>query len=291
MMRPSRQHALREGHWLALLGLGLMLLAGCQAVFVPWDRFQAQRESQGEAEPVLVRLATCWAGLPLAQELTTAFAQENPHLSVDVVSSTSGVVLAKVQAGEVDLSLVDQTWPPENLDRGLEARILAWDGVGIVVAQGAALRELTRQQLADLFAGHYLNWSELGAGSGPPELVVLAESAGPQRAFQQAVMQGEKISSAAVVMPHERAVADYVASHPRAVGILSLGHQDGRLRWVAVDGILPTPATLRTGRYPLQYPLVLVRAQNLSAEALRFFAFATGAKGRRLIEQRYALPR
>lgn len=293
MMGHRQQRALGWGRWLALLSLALVLLAGCQEVFLPWDRFQAQREPQGEAEPVLVRLATCWAGLPLAQELAAAFAQEDPRIAVEVVPSTSTVVLAMVQAGEVELGLVDQEIPTESLGgrTGLEARLLAWDGVGIAVAQGAALRELTRQQLAELFAGHYLDWSELGAGSGPPELVVLTEGAGPQRAFQQTVMRGFEITSAAIVMPHDRAVADYVAGHPQAVGILSLGQQDERLRWVAVDGVLPTLAAMRAGRYPLQYPLVLVRTSRPSAEALRLFAMATGAKGRRLIEQRYLLPR
>ena len=56
-------------------------------------------------------------------------------------------------------------------------------------------------------------------------------------AFESLVMDGERVTLAALVMPTSQAVVDYVASHRNAVGDVSTGVLTDTVRAVPVEGI------------------------------------------------------
>jgi len=150
---------------------------------------------------------------------------------------------------------------------------------------------LTAGQLAALYAGEYLRWDELGGPTEPVEVLVHAPGATERAVFEQALMGEKKVSSFAVVVPHDRAVIEYVAEHPGALGYASAAYVDERVRVVAVDGHRPTAAEVRSGRYPLGYLLMLLTATDGSPEAESWASYSLGNRGRQVIERRYVAPR
>lgn len=275
--------------------LALVTLLACQGG--PWPptyrgaRLAQERERSG---PVLVRIATCWAAYPLVTDLLAAYSSDDGQVSFEIVPANSQIAVELVEGGQAEVAIAALGAAPTKgvSESGrLVSRALAIDTIGIVVHKGHALLQLSGSELAGLFAGHYLDWDELGVGSGRPQMVSREAGSASRAVFGERIMGELPVSSTAVVMPHDRGVVEYIAQHPGAIGYASTAHVDSRVRLVAIDGILPTPGEVRQGRYSLVYPLVMLLSPDAPREASRFVAFAFSGKGRQVIEQRYVFPR
>jgi phosphate transport system substrate-binding protein len=273
---------------LVCVSLVLLILSACQNVLNPLGQADPQlAQEPAEAGPVLLRIATCWPALPLVEDLTTAFLNEDTNLSLDIVPGNSQAARELVAAGQADMAFVEQTTAEDSSADS----VLALNVVGIIVHKDAGLDQITSAKLAALFAGEVLDWAELGAGIGHVEIVSQGNGAVAQRLFEAQVMGGKAVSSAAVVMPHDRGVLDYVAEHPGAIGYLSTAYVDGRVKLVALDDVLPTSAEIKRGRYPLTCSLLVRTSPKAPREAARLLAFALSNRGKQIIEQRYTVAR
>ena len=57
-------------------------------------------------------------------------------------------------------------------DSGLAATQIAWDGIGILVHLSNFTKEVTKEQVADIYSGKVKEWSELG---GPETKILLID--------------------------------------------------------------------------------------------------------------------
>ena len=83
-----------------------------------------------------------------------------------------------------------------------------------------------------------------------------------------------------------------VSANPDAIGYASLAALKDSVRALTVGGVAPSEATVKDGSYVIQRPFVLVtkEGQALSAEAQKFFDFATSAAAAKLISEAGAVP-
>lgn len=163
--------------------------------------------------------------------------------------------------------------------------------MAVVAHPALGLSDLTAGQLAALYAGEYLRWDELGGSAEAVEVLVHAPGSMERAVFEQAFMGETAPSSFAIVVPHDRAVIEYVAEHPGAIGYVSNAYVDDRVQVLAIDGRRPTASEIRSGRYPLGYPLMLLTPSDGAREAERWAVHALGNRGRQVIERRYTVPR
>lgn len=280
----------RPARVLALLAIVAGLIGGCQGVSGPL--IGMDEEAVVDDEPSLVRVAACWAAQPLVSELVAEYSRLNPRISFDVVSVESHVARDLVATGQADVAVVGAD-AAEGVDddAGLVARALAIDAVAVVAHPALGLSDLTAGQLAALYAGEYLRWDELGGSAEAVEVLVHAPGSMERAVFEQAFMGETAPSSFAIVVPHDRAVIEYVAEHPGAIGYVSNAYVDDRVQVLAIDGRRPTASEIRSGRYPLGYPLMLLTPSDGAREAERWAVHALGNRGRQVIERRYTVPR
>jgi len=284
----------------SLVGLliPLLVLCACRGTFESLSRKEARIADQSQdSEPVLVRIAACSGALPLADDLTGAYGAEDAHLLFDLVPASSRTAAELLLAAQADLAIVGgaanvNIVSKESTDgRGIRSQVLATDAIAIIVHKDWPLDGLSTSELAALFAGYHLDWKELEAGSGRPEMVCREQGSASQIVFEQIVMGESPVSSSAILMPHDRGVVEYVALHPGAIGYTSAAYVDDRVKLVSLDGALPTANKVERGKYPLTYPLVLLTSPRAPREASRLVEFAKSSQGRRIIRQRYVVPR
>lgn len=277
---------MRKTGRLLFVGFLLMLL-GCERVLVPLHEQEASLE-QGDVDPVLVRLAVCWAGLPLARDLTEAYMAENPHVSTDIVACDTTVAQDLLSSEQVDLALVSEASGCRG-GEGSTSGALALDALVVVVPRQSSLEGIASDDLSALFGGYYLDWQELSIGRGRPELVSREAGSMARDLFQSVIMERQTVSAAALVMPHDSAVLEYVSQHANAVGYVSRAYVDEGVKVLAIDGVRPTQDAIREGEYPLVYCLQMQTSDAISREARDFVAFVHGRGGQRLIAERYVI--
>ncbi|MBC7236611.1 MAG: substrate-binding domain-containing protein [Chloroflexi bacterium] len=274
-------------------------LAACGALSL--GEMQTEDEASAAQEHELIRVVTCWAGLPLMEELAAAFLSQRPDLFFDLEAVDSQQAEERLRRGQAELALVIRPYNPasgqallQEDDRELAPTLLALDALGIAVHERNPLGDLPAKEVARLFEGYYLDWSLLGGTEGRPELLTREAGATTRELLEHTLMDGESVSSAARVMPHDRGILAYIREHELAIGYVSRAWAQGRegsgIKLVAIDGVAPLPTALRRGTYPLTYALVLLRSPQAPSAIQPFIDFCLQPQTRRLNQARYVLP-
>jgi phosphate transport system substrate-binding protein len=229
----------------------------------------------------------------MMEDLAAAYAARDPLLTIDVVPANSAMARDMLDAGQVDMAVVSRGvgMAPPPPWRGPTAKVLALDAVTVVVHRQSSLSAVTSAQLAALYAGDYGDWSQLGAGQGRPEVVVRDAGSALQQMFEDAVLDHRSLSSTAVVMPHDRGVIEYVASHPNAIGYISRAYVHEGVKAIPLNGVAPTPQAIQRKDYSMWYSLEALISPQAHPQAARLITFAQSGRGRQVIEDRYVLPR
>ena len=90
------------------------------------------------------------------ESLARAFEKANPRAYVDVIWDDHSKPVEMVKSGEAHVAVTGSE------DPSLGASQIAWDGIGILVHLSNFTKEVTKQQVADIYSGKVKEWSELG---------------------------------------------------------------------------------------------------------------------------------
>ena len=91
------------------------------------------------------------------------------------------------------------------------------------------------------------------------------------------------------LMDPTASVADY-SNRPDSLGYAFFWRANrlfpgGEIRFLTIDGIAPTPENIRSGRYPLTFPLVMATRQSPRKEVRELMAWICGPEGQELIDR------
>jgi phosphate transport system substrate-binding protein len=249
----------------------LAILAACATPTLPPD-------------PVRFTVAGSTAMTPLLTELAAAYQAHFPQVSIAVEGGGSRLGLTQVREGQVALGA--SSWLPAEDEKTVWSAPVAVDGIAVIVHPDNPVTGLTLAQLRELFSGRVWDWAELG-GTGEIQVVSREEGSGTRAAFEARVMQGQSVTPTALVMPGSEAVVQNVASHPEAIGYVSMGYLSESVKALAVEGVRPTPETVTAGTYHLTRPFFLIAAEEPDGAPRSFLDFVLGPEGQKIVGQRY----
>lgn len=221
---------------------------------------------------------------PLVEELAQAYTERHKHVSITVEARNSLVGMELVRQGEVDIGMTSWKEPGDAL---LWSTPIALDGIAIVVHPQNPVEGLTLLQLKAIFFGRVWDWRDMGGQAG--EIVAISREAGSgtRAVFEELVMQGERVTPTAIVMPNSRAVVEYVAQHPQAIGYVSMGCLTEEVKVLEIEEVAPTPESVRQGAYHLFRPLFLITRQEPTGEVKGFIDFILGPTGQSIVGRKY----
>ena len=218
-------------------------------------------------------------------------------ITVDSQGGSAGGI-AQLGAGQVEIAMSSKPLSDEDRARfpavDFVATEIGQDAVGIIVRRevvDGGLRSLGREQLEAVFEGRVRSWSELGG----PDLDVFVYDKEPGRGTREVLdryLYGPAGKAPpppasdhfAIVGGNEETRAKLLST-PGAVGPLSSSFIKGhpQLAYLAVDGVEPTPAAVRSGTYPMARPLLLITNGPPAGDAERFVDYVLSAEGQELV--------
>jgi phosphate transport system substrate-binding protein len=89
------------------------------------------------------------------------------------------------------------------------------------------------------------------------------------------------------MVPSGESVVEYVASHPEAIGYVSLGQVTANVKAVAVEGEVASASAARQGSYPITRELWLVTLRAPGEDVENFLRFCLGSMGQGVVGKRY----
>lgn len=173
----------------------------------------------------------------------------------------------------------------------LKETVVALDGIAVIVNNENPVKNLTIEQIAEIYKGEIDNWKELGGKDAPIVLIGREAASGTRDGFES-ITDTENECQYAQELTSTGDVVQTVSSNPNAIGYASLASVGDTVKVAEVEGVAPTEKTIQDGQYKLQRQFMFVTRKDepLSEAAQAFFDFATSEQADEWIIKAGAIP-
>ena len=239
------------------------------------------------------------ATLPLSQavyRLVSGCTQQEADEAVVHTKTTNSYL--RLIAGECDLLIVADK--NEKVDRAveesgvaLEISPIALDAFTFMTNEENPVKSLTKEQIVGIYAGEITNWSQVGGEDRKIIPFQRNENAGSQTAMKSLVMQGRELTDAEEMRIYTMSdLLEAVAAYNNEANALgysyyyyaSLMYRTPGLRFMAVDGVMPSNETVQDGSYPyIAGYYAVIRKDEGDTPARRIFQWLSGRAGQEMI--------
>ena len=215
--------------------------------------------------------------LPLVKDAAEQFKAGNKDVTITLNAGGSGTGLKQVSDGSVDMGNSDV--PAETkLDKAkaekLEDHKVCVMTVATIINKDVGVKNLTRQQLQDIFTAKITNWKDVGGKDMPIVLVTRPKTSGTRATDNSGIL----IQS--------------VAQNPGAIGYVALPYliKDSSVDSVSIDGVAPTLENTYNGTYSVWGYEHIYTSKEPKAAVKAFIEFIQGADyGKRIEELGYGV--
>jgi phosphate transport system substrate-binding protein len=248
-------------------------------------------DTDDDATPLVVEGSDAMG--PILSIVAPDFTDES-GIEVDVNITDSLVTVTGVGEGRSDLGAISRDLTEVEIDRYPEivATPYALDGIAVVVNVDNPLSALSIEQLADIYSGRAITWTNVGGDD--VSVVAYSRPFGSEinRTFAEAVLGETPLREDAEIVDSNGQMQSGVSGNEGGIAYLGVGFVDDSVKVVTVEGVVPDTGTIQGGTYPItrNFFLLLGDATNRTEDAQAFIDFAAGAMGDDAILENGYLP-
>jgi phosphate transport system substrate-binding protein len=245
---------------------------------------------QASGGEVVLRLGGTGGGLGLQRILVEAYRASTPQVDAKILPSlgSAGGIRALAE-GALDLAFSGRPLTADEAKLGLVQRRLLRSPL-VVITSNKNVSSVTNDELAKYFANVLHTWPD-----GSPVRVILRPKS--EVSFQ---VLGDRFSNIAAAIEQARRRPELpVATTDQQnfslaetlTGSLALGlltqvkTEPGRFHPLQLDGIEPTIANLRSGKYACSCDFYAITRGDAAQPVVKFAAFIDSARGRDIVQQ------
>ncbi|MHB8109666.1 MAG: phosphate ABC transporter substrate-binding protein [Syntrophorhabdaceae bacterium] len=257
--------------WFLLLPLIIGLVVSCSN----------NSNSRGDGKHTIM-IAGSTSVMPFTEKLAEYYMIDSKNTSVDVQGggSTAGIQATFNRTTDIGMSSRDL----KDDEKKLNKIIVCFDGIAVVVHKDNPIKDLNLEQVRGIFSGEISNWRDLGWISRRIDAVSREEGSGTRGAFEDMVMNKKEIGDAIMVQDSNGSVKEVVATDPYAIGYISMGLLDVKVKAVALDGITPSIATIKSGKYKIVRPFLYITNGPPNKAAQQFIDYVVSKDGQRILK-------
>jgi phosphate transport system substrate-binding protein len=261
--------------------LALAILGACGS---------AGRPSAPTADPLAGRYTASGGGGALAavNALTKRFAELHPGVvwQIDETGSDAGVNLAT--SGSIDFGFTSRALSTAEATK-LGSVAIGLAGTSVIVNSANAIKDLTKEQVKQIFSGQLTSWKQLGGEDLDIKVFIREANAATRSSFESFFFGGKATypKDATEVFELEQTLKA-VGSFKASIGMATASNRtatESTVKLIAIDGIAPTPENLLNGRYKIGRPLLIVYPSDeskLRPGMKAFLEWVRSAEGQRV---------
>ena len=231
----------------------------------------------------VINIAGSTSVMPFTEKLAEYFMLEHPNYTVNVQAGGSTAGIQACLNKTVNIGMSSRELKPE--EKALKETAICYDGIAIVVNPINPLSSLQLSQVQDIFNGKIKNWKELGWINRKIDAVTREEGSGTRGAFEELVMKKDEIDEGIMVQDSNGSVKEVVATDPYAVGYLSMGTVDSRVKAMAVDSVAPTVENVKLKKYRIVRPFLYLTLGEPHKNTQTFINFVLSREGQNILKK------
>ncbi|HEX7653839.1 MAG TPA: PstS family phosphate ABC transporter substrate-binding protein [Verrucomicrobiae bacterium] len=243
----------------------------------------------------------------LAQKWAEVYMGQHQDVKIQVSGGGTGTGFAALQNQTTDLCDASRKAKPAEIancvklfggKRPLEYKV-ALDGLSVYVSPENPVKELTLDQVGDIFTGKIKNWKEVGGPDAPITVYSRENSSGTYEFFKEHVLKGKDFAASAQTMPGTAAIVQAVVKDKNGIGYGGAAYGgSSKLLNVKKDenspAIAPTEENVMNGTYPIwRYLYIYLDPANDKAEIGAYLKWIRSDDGQKYVKDigYYPLPK
>lgn len=225
---------------------------------------------------------------PFAEKLAEEFMAKRNDISVTVQGGGSAVGIQSALSGAAQIGMADLVnLPPEA--KVLTSTVVARDGIAVIVNPANPSANLTTEQVRGIFNGTIRNWKDVGGKDTPITVVSREAGSGTRTSFEQ-IVTGISLTKDAIIQDSNGTIRETVANDANAVGYLTHGVVNQKVKALPVDGRDCTIEAIAAGNYKLVRPVFFLTKGAPEGAAKEFIDFVLSAEGQGIIKKNGLIP-
>lgn len=211
---------------------------------------------------------------PLTEAVTKKYRAGHPQASITVQGGGSGTGLSQVQAGAVNIGASDIFAEQKDgiAAHRLQDHVVAVSGIVPIVNRRLGIRDLSLDQLRQIYTGEITNWRQVGGPDQPVTVINRAAGSGTRVAFEQVVLKNQPAINAQE-QDSNGTVKEIVANTPGAISYISAAYLNRQVQPLTIGGVTPTAGNIATNRWPLWSYEHMYTQQKPTRATREFIAF------------------
>jgi phosphate transport system substrate-binding protein len=238
-------------------------------------------------------------------ELAQAWSEEYTAASVEVSGGGSGVGIAALINGTVDVANASRAMKDSEIQQAKDhtgkdpVRVtVGYDALAIYAHRDNPLEAITMAQLKEVYGdgGEITKWSQLGVevpGCDTDEIVVMSRqnNSGTYEYLREAVLgKGGKYRLGTIDASGSKDLVKQVGNTPCAIGYSGMGYKTDEVKFIKVkkgegEGVLPSVAAVHDESYPIARPLFMYTLGEPTGAIKEYIDWVRSDEGQAILER------
>jgi phosphate transport system substrate-binding protein len=234
--------------------------------------------------------------LPIAQAALEAYMKANKGVEISLSGGGSGDGIKALIDKSTDIANSSREIKKEEIElagsRGVKpiAHVIAYDAIIPVVNPKNKVKDLSIDQLSQIYQGKITNWKEVGGDDLKIVVISRDSSSGTFESWDHFVMKKARVVATAQMLASNGAIVTAVAKNKYAIGYLGMGYVNKSVKGLQVNGVTASAQAALSKQYPMSRELYMYTDGEPKGEAANFIAFVKGPKGQEIVKKEGFIP-
>ena len=234
--------------------------------------------------------------LPIAQAALEAYMKANKDVQISLSGAGSGDGIKALLDKTTDIANSSREIKQEEISlaatKGVKpvTHVIAYDALLPVVHPSNKVKDLSIDQLSQIYQGKITNWKEVGGEDLKIVVISRDSSSGTFESWDHFIMKKAKVSPRAQMMASNGAIVTAIANNRYAIGYLGMGYVNKSVKSLQVAGVTGSAQTVLSKKYPLARELYMYTNGEPAGEVAKFIAFVKSAAGQKIVEKTGFVP-
>jgi len=278
------------GYGFSLFLLGV-LIAGCSP-----SNTEAPAPDRTDGKIIIRGSNTI--GEELAPRLIAEYKKDHADAAFDLETKGTGYGMGALVANQCDIAGASRSPSKNELelakDRGVDLNdnVIGAYSVAVVVNAGNPVKNLSKEQVRDIFTGVVQSWKDVGGPDAAIQLYGRDPISGTYLGFRELAMENKLYGPNLKLFTNYVGIIQAVAQDPAGIGYASFqrAKSDG-VKTLTIGGVEPTVDTVNRGDYPYARILHLFTNKSKEGQPTRdFIQFVQSPHGQEVMAQMGYVP-
>lgn len=234
--------------------------------------------------------------LPVAQGTLEAFMKKNPSVQISLSGGGSGEGIKALIDKTTDIATSSREIKKEEVELAKTknvnpvANVVANDAIVPVVHPKNKVKNLSIDQLSQIYQGKITNWKEVGGDDLKIVVISRDSSSGTFESWDHFVMKKARVAPQAQMLASNGAIVTAIAKNRYAISYLGIGYVNKSVKPLQVNGITASIATALSKEYPMSRELYMYTDGDATGDVAKYIAFVKSAEGQKIVVKEGFVP-